>query len=335
MAGESISAPTLVGQVNSAGSDRVLHLKVWSGEILTQFEKSVVMKALVTTRRIASGKSATFPVLGRATAAYHIPGENVIAEGGASSKYLSDIMANERVILIDNLLTSSLLLNDLDEAMSHYDVRAPLTAELGRAMANQFDINAMAKLYATAAEASILTGADNDPTGSTLSLPATVEPTGANWVGAFWDAAKAMDKNSVPKEGRYFLCSPDVYYSLINRSEVQAFINRDFAGRGGLPEGALPKVANFTIINTEQFPTTNLSQVTGDLNDYGTDMSLALGCFGHSSAIGVVQLLDLSVQAEYKIEYQGDLVVTRFAMGIGTLRPASVVALVQATPRFF
>lgn len=325
---------TLVGHANSTGSDRALHLRVWSGEVLTAFEKTTVMRSLVTTRRITSGKSATFPILGRAKAVNHLPGENILTESTGAT-YLSEILANERLILIDNTLISAVLVNDLDEAMSHYEVRAPFTSELGRALANQFDIDAMAKLFATASEASLLTGSDEDPTGTTLTLPTAAEPSGAVWAGAFWDAASAMDVASVPRESRFFLCPPQVYYSLINTTEIQAFINRDFAGMGSLPGGQLPRVAGFTIINTEQFPITNLSQRSGDLNDYGTDMSLALGCFGHETAIGQVQLLDTTVQAEYKIEYQGNLVVARYASGIGTLRPASVVALGQTTPRFF
>lgn len=325
---------TLVGHANSTGSDRALHLRVWSGEVLTAFEKTTVMRSLLTTRRITSGKSATFPILGRAKAVNHLPGENILTESTGAT-YLSEILANERLINIDNTLISAVLVNDLDEAMSHYEVRAPFTSELGRALANQFDIDAMAKLFATASEASLLTGADEDPTGTTLSI-ATGTITGALWAGMFWDAASEMDQKSVPKLGRYFLCPPQVYYDLINTDEIQAFINKDFAGMGSLPGGMLPRVAGFTIINTEQFPITDLgTQRAGDLNDYSTDMALALGCFGHETAIGQVQLLDTTVQAEYKIEYQGNLVVARYASGIGTLRPASVVAVVQATPRFF
>ncbi len=325
---------TLVGHANAAGSDRALHLRVWSGEVLTSFEKTTVMRSLVTTRRITSGKSATFPILGRAKAVNHLPGENLLTESTGAT-YLSEILANERLINIDNTLISAVLVNDLDEAMSHYEVRAPFTSELGRALANQFDIDAMGMLHATASQASLLTGADLDPVGTVLTI-ATGEPTGALWAGMFWDAASAMDVASVPRENRYFLCPPQTYYSLINTDEIQAFINKDFAGMGSLPGGQLPKVAGFTIIRTEQYPITDLgAQRSGTQNDYSTDMALALGTFGHETAIGQVQLLDTTVQAEYKIEYQGNLVVARYASGIGTLRPASVVAVEQSTPRFF
>lgn len=333
----AFTLPVLVGQEHNTGSDRTLHLKVWSGEIITQFDRATIMKALMTTRRITTGKSATFPVLGRASAAFHIPGENILTSGTLGDDYLSNIETSERVILVDNLLISSLILNDLDSAMNHYDERAPLTAELGNALAAQFDIHAMAKLYATASEASTLTVVtSDDPAGSTLTVGANnTEPTGVQWLAMFWAAAEAMDLNFVPADSRYFIVPPQNYYSLFNNDQLQKFIDRDVGGMGSNALAKFPKIANFSIISTALFPITNLAQATGDLNDYGTDMSLAMGVFGHSSAIGTVQLLDVGVQAEYKLELQGDLVVARYASGTGTLRPGSAIAVKADTVRWF
>lgn len=333
----AFTLPVLVGQEHNTGSDRTLHLKVWSGEIITQFDRATIMKSLMTTRRITTGKSATFPLLGRASAAFHIPGENILTSGTIGSDYLSNIETSERVILIDNLLISSLVLNDLDSAMNHYDERAPLTAELGNALATQFDIHAMAKLFATAAEASKLTvTTSDDPAGSTITVgAANTEPTGAQWLAMFWEAAESMDLNFVPSESRYFIVPPQNYYSLFNNTDLQKFIDRDVGGMGSNALAAFPKIAGFSIINTALFPTTNLSQATGDLNDYGTNMALAMGVFGHPSAIGTVQLLDVGIQAEYKLELQGDLVVARYASGTGTLRPGSAIAVTADTTRWF
>lgn len=331
-----VTLPTLVGEQNAGGDDRVLHLKVWSGEVITQFEKTTIMKSMVTTRRITSGKSATFPVLGRAKAVFHVPGENILTDATGAT-YLSQILANERVILIDNLLTSSVLLGDLDEAMSHYDVRAPLTAELGQALARQYDIHAMSKLWDTAAEASLLTPGDEDPVGGSITLTASaIEATGPEWLAAFMAAALNFDKNSVPTEQRFFLCAPDAYYSIVNNSDMDKFIDRDFAGQGSFAEAKWPKIAGFSIIKTELFPTTDQgAAATGDLNDYSADMDLAIGVFGHPSAIGTVQLMDVGLQAEYKIEYQGTLVVSRYASGTGTLRPASAIQLLVPVTRWY
>ena len=71
MAGEGITDPSRVGQINSAGDVDALFLKKFSGEILQTFEESNVFKPLHTIRTIENGKSAQFPVTGIASANYH------------------------------------------------------------------------------------------------------------------------------------------------------------------------------------------------------------------------------------------------------------------------
>jgi hypothetical protein len=53
----------------------------------------------------------------------------------------------------------------------------------------------------------------------------------------------------------------------------------------------------------------------------------------HESAVGTVKLMDLSMEGEYKIEYQGTLLVAKYAVGHGILRPESAVEIqAAATP---
>jgi len=60
-----------LGQVNGAGDDRALFLKLYAGEVLTAFEEKNIFMGLHRTRTIASGKSAQFPLTGVASAKYH------------------------------------------------------------------------------------------------------------------------------------------------------------------------------------------------------------------------------------------------------------------------
>ena len=115
------TTPSRVGQVNSAGDANALFLKKFAGEILTTFEENNVFKPLHTIRTIESGKSASFPVTGIATASYHTPGQN-IADAGNS--YLSDPKKNEQVITIDDVLLASTFLSSIDDVKNHYDIRS-------------------------------------------------------------------------------------------------------------------------------------------------------------------------------------------------------------------
>ena len=95
------ATPASIARVNASGSEDALFLKVFSGEVLTAFERSSVTQGAEMVRSISNGKSASFPVMGRIAAAYHTPGAEIVG---------SDVNHNEKVITINDLLVSSAFL---------------------------------------------------------------------------------------------------------------------------------------------------------------------------------------------------------------------------------
>ena len=126
----AVAQPASIGRVNAAGSEDALFLKVFAGEVLTAFERSSVTQGAEMVRAISSGKSASFPVMGRIAAAYHTPGAEIVG---------TDVNHNEKVITINDLLISSAFLSNIEEAKNHWDVRGAYSAEIGRALAFQKD----------------------------------------------------------------------------------------------------------------------------------------------------------------------------------------------------
>ena len=171
-----------LGLVNNSGTGYdALFLKVFSGEVLTAFsENNVFNDSLHTVRTISSGKSAQFPVTGTATAAYHTAGTPLV---GANQ-----ILANEKIISIDDLLIAQSFVQQLDELKNHYDVRSIYATELGKALAKRYDQN-VAKTIANASRASTtLTGGSG---GTVLTLAngntATANVTGDEIAAAIYD----------------------------------------------------------------------------------------------------------------------------------------------------
>ncbi|MGQ3672297.1 hypothetical protein ACT6QG_07890 [Xanthobacter sp. TB0136] len=82
-----------------------MFMKIFAGEVLTEFERVNVFKALHFVRQIKAGKSASFPLIGRASSGYHTPGAYI--EGNAISHA-------ETVITVDDLLQSSTFIPDVD-----------------------------------------------------------------------------------------------------------------------------------------------------------------------------------------------------------------------------
>ena len=72
---------SFLGKANNTGDDNALFLKLFSGEVLAAFAKQNKMLPMTSVRSISQGKSAQFPVFGRAASAeYHTPGNEITGQ---------------------------------------------------------------------------------------------------------------------------------------------------------------------------------------------------------------------------------------------------------------
>jgi len=353
--------PSRIGQVNLAGAVDELFLKVFSGEIITTFEKYNTMMPLHRVRTIQSGKSATFPVTGVATAAYHTPGESVLsqvnetnlfaaaasagspttsftAQTGTTSKYLSRLRHNEKIIYIDDVLVSSVFVADIDEMMNHYDVRSVYSTEIGRAMAYTADRNLLRTVIAGARRTTDrFGGSSTDFLGAQVGIGAA--PTGDTIIAALFDVARRMDDASVPQDNRVCILNPTQYYNLV-RSGKDA-INHDLndGSNGSIAKGEVLSVAGIRIMKSNQLPSANESSTedtlhgaagiknnvitaanSGTAGYSGLNYSTTRGIVFHQEAVGTVKLMDLSVESEYQMDRLGTLMLAKYAMGHNVLR---------------
>ena len=317
-----------------------LFLKTFSGEVLASFAERNVMMPLHTVRTITSGKSAQFPMTGVAAAAYHVPGAEIV--GGA-------INHAERVISIDNLLTSSAFIANIDEAMNHYDVRSIYSKEIGFALANHAD-----KALIRTAIAGSLDAAD--PIGNAGGGTVTTGSTGDGLVDGLLEAAQKFDEADVPQGDRYAVVTPARYYGILKAAggsdTASAIQNRDFGGTASPTrcDQAL-MVGGIQVLMSNHIPTGDESTASGALGDgtdgvrndpfvdagatgaaagegySGVDFSNYIGVAFHRSGIGTCKLLDLAVESDYLVQNQGTLMVAKYAMGHNYLRAEACVGL--------
>ena len=314
------ASPSGIGQVNNANASDALFLKQFSGEVLTSFEQATVTADKQMVRTIANGKSAQFPVMGRSSAAYHTPGAEITG---------TDINHNEKVITINDLLLSSHFISNIEEAKNHYDVRSVYSSEMGRALAFQMDKHVL-QTMAQAAAASANVG-DSGYASGTVITAATSNSNATALIGAIFDAAEALDDAYVPSEGRFCFLKPEQYYLLANASNA---VNVDFSGRGSIAEGTVPQIAGINLIKTPHLPTANVTGTGVDAGGAGGPQAVAAAnttaLIAHTSAVGTVKLMDLAVESEYDIRRQGTLMVAKYAMGHGVLRPEAAVQIQTA-----
>jgi len=305
-----------LGQINSAGDAKAIFLKVFSGEVLVAFNETTQFMERTSSRNISSGKSAQFPASGKSSASYHTPGVELTGQA---------LNHAERVISIDDMLLSDHFIALIDEAMNHYDVRQIYSKQMGEALAVTADQN-IAQVMALAAKASAtVTGLSGGSEFNSANMPTS----GTELLTGAYSAAQALDEKDVPQggfpngaaNGRNMFVRPASYYDLVQNT---AAIDRDFGGEGSIAAGTIFRVAGLDIIKTNNLPSTNIT--TGPAA-YQGDFSKLVSCVSHSSAVGTVKLVDLRTEMGYDIRRQGTLLVAKYAIGHGILRPEAAVNL--------
>jgi hypothetical protein len=308
----SNATPSRLGQALATGDAKALFLKVFAGEVLAAFAEVNVMLGRHMVRAIQSGKSAQFPATWKGTASYHTVGAEIL--GGS-------IEHNEKVINIDDLLISPVFIANIDEAMNHYDVRSIYSAECGMALSNTFDKNVL-QVGVLAARAT--SNFDNLGFGGTKITDAnfksaTLATKAEALAEGIYKAAETLDTKDVPDAERYAVLRPAEYYALVQSAKA---INRDFGGRGSYAEGNVMVIAGVEVVKSNHLPSTLVN--TGP-TAYQGDFTQTIGLVMHKSAVATVKLIDLAIESSYDIRRQGTLIVAKYAVGHGILRPESAV----------
>ncbi|QEG13374.1 putative major capsid protein [Klebsiella phage vB_KpnP_NahiliMali] len=325
------------GKGQSTADNLALFLKVFGGEVLTAFVRRSVTMDKHMVRTIQNGKSAQFPVMGRTKAAYLKAGESL-------DDKRKDIKHSEKVITIDGLLTSDVLIFDIEDAMNHYDVRSEYSAQLGESLAIAADGAVLAEM---AALCNLPSGSNENiqglGTASVLSVGAKADLTdqaalGVAIIKGLTTARAKLTANYVPAGDRVFYTTPENYSAILaalmpNAANYQALIDPE--------NGSIRNVMGFQVFEVPHltvggagddrddetanqkhaFPAT----ATGDTK---VALDNVVGLFNHRSAVGTVKLKDMALERARRAEYQADQIIGKYAMGHGGLRPEAAGALV-------
>ena len=349
------------GQSNSAGDARALYLKLFSGEMFKGFQYNAIARDLVMKRTLKNGKSLQFIYTGRTTSEFHTPGNSILGNTDNAPPVA------EKTITCDDLLISSAFVYNLDEVLSHYDLRSEISRKIGYALAERYDRLAFRAVTRGARQASPITKTNFvEPGGTQIRVGSTTNDSDAYsstaLVSAFYDAAAAMDEKGVSGDGRVAVLNPRQYYELIQAVGSNGLINRDaqgtalqsgngiieiagikiyksmnipFLGKYGTAYGGTTGVTSPT--NTGSFVGPTLEDAsgasTGIQNDYGTAAEVgakSCGLIFQKEAAGMVEAIGPQVQVtsgDVSVVYQGDVMLGRLACGADYLNPAAAVEL--------
>ncbi len=307
-----------LGQVKGAGDVKALFLKVFSGEVLTAFETTTIMKEKTRQRVISSGKSAQFPATWRASSSYHTPGNEILGTA---------IQHNEVTISIDDLLISDVFIANIDEAANHYDVRAPYSKEIGLALARQYDSN-VARQVVRAARGAALFSAD---VGGSVIVDADADTSATSLAGSIWAGKQDLEEADVDVDGQTVECTlkPAQWYLLAQESTL--VLNRDVDGDGSYSKGSFSMIGGVQVSRSNNLPWGVDDSANAALpSDYRIDMTNTVGTVFVSEAAATVQLMGMGMESAYDIRRQGTLMVAKYAVGHGPLRNKCAVEISKA-----
>lgn len=321
------TTPSRLGQINAAGDERALFLKIFAGEILTAFKNSTVTQGRFLEKTITHGKSAAFPLTGIAAAQYHTPGKNIL---DAANGLLNQIKGNETPIHIDDVLIAATFIASIDEAMNHFETRQIYSAELGSALALKWDGNVIRKAIKAARITTPKITGLTSAVGTVLNKGATVETSASVLAAAIYEAGQKMDEKNVPVDGRVCYLRP-AQYSLL--AQWDKATDKNLGGAGVYSDGKVYRIGNIELLKTNQLPSTNeAAQAAGDKNGYHGNFADTVALVAHRGAVGTVKLLDLAFEQEYKTELQGTLMLAKYAVGHGDLRPECACEITKTAP---
>jgi hypothetical protein len=352
---------TQLGQANLAGDKRALYLKLFSGEMFKGFQNNTIARDLIMKRTLKNGKSLQFIFTGRTKSEFHTPGNSILGDSNGAPPVA------EKTITIDDLLISSAFVYELDEVLSHYDLRSEISRKIGYALAEKYDRLAFRAIARGARKASPISATGYvEPGGTQIRVGATTNDSdayvAANLVSAFYDAAAALDEKGVTSDGRVAVLNPRQYYELIQAVGSNGLVNRDSQGTALQSGNGIIEIAGIKIYKSMNIPflgkygtayggTTGVTAPgnTGDFvgealedasdaqtginNDYGTGAefgSKSCGLIFQKEAAGMVEAIGPQVQVtsgDVSVVYQGDVMLGRLACGCDYLNPAASVEL--------
>ena len=311
------------------GTDaRELYLRLFSGEMFKGFQHNTIARDLIMKRTLKNGKSLQFIFTGRTTSEFHTPGNSILGNDQGAPPVA------EKTITVDDLLISSAFVYNLDEVLSHYDLRSEISRKIGYALAEKYDRLAFRAISRGARKASPITKTNFVEPGGTQIQVGTGAGTEADafssthLVSAFYDAAAALDEKGVSQEGRVGVLNPRQYYELIQACQTNGLINRDTTAPALQGGNGIVEIAGIKIYKSMNIPflgnygtkyggTTGVTSPgnTGDFvgeamedasgatdginNDYGTAAefgSTSCGLIFQREAAGMVEAIGPQVQ---------------------------------------
>ena len=348
------SSPIRYGRDTTLETPRYddLWLPVYGGEVLAAFEEMTVAKNIVRSMTISSGNTMKFPMIHKMNAQRHLAGTELLG---------TDTETSERIITLDERpIVAHFDLDDVDQAMSHFETRSEIAKQAGRALARELDKNLLQLAVKASRETSkgVFEGGgyqadpsvlNNGAAWTNSALPATAttawtKDSAGLLLHAIEDIVVAWDQRDVPQEERYCIVPTDCWHRLRNiglppvgqfTAGTSTTIGYNPFASGTLPQG-VPSDADSSraqaltylgvnIVRSNFLP--NGNDITTGETKYAGDFTNTRAICIQKQAVGLLTLMGVQTETDRDVRRQTDFFMTKMLYGGGTLRPECAVEI--------
>jgi N4-gp56 family major capsid protein len=273
--------------------------EIWSDEIIAEYEKSLVMKPLIKSLRVAGKKGDTvripMPVRGSANEKVQETQVTLVADE-----------SGEKVITIDQHWEYSRLIEDITSVQAMSSLRKFYTQDAGYALATKVDSD----LIQSALDGFTVQG---HATEGGLVTPAVAGAAEDFSDQAFRDAIQILDDANVPMDSRKLVIPPAARNHIMG---IDRYVSSDFVNGRGVVNGKVGE-----LYGVDVYVSTNLPA-----NDQGEKPCLLF----HTDALVIGEQMAVRSQSQYKQEYLADLLTSDTLYGEDVYRPENGVVIYVA-----
>ena len=270
--------------------------KLWSDEIIAEYEKSLVMKPLIKSMKMVGKKGDTInipmPVRGSANQKLTETQVTLVAD-----------QSGNKQIVVDQHWEYSRLIEDITSVQALASMRKFYTQDAGYALATKVDSD----LVATAI-ANFTTVGHSTEDG--LVVPAVAGSAGDFSDAAFRDAIQILDDNDVPMDNRKLVIPPAARNHIMG---IDRYVSSDFVNGKGVVNGKIGELYGINVY------------VSTNLPDNGSGEKPCL--LFHTDALVIAEQMGVRTQTQYKQEYLADLMTADTLYGEDSYREDSGVVI--------
>lgn len=314
------SSPTLSNfDSGVAGQTNSFFLpEVYSKKIQNFFRKASIVEAITNTDY--TGEISSFGDTVNIIKEPTITTYAYTRGGGTTQTMLGD---QELVLVVDQARAFKFIVDDIEKKMSHVNWTATSTSAAAYALKDNMDSQVLAYISGSVSTSTpnMVIGTDAAASGPFADAATKAIAVGfgtglVDPIDVLARAARLLDEQNVPEEGRWFTAD-SVFYEVLSQSSSKLLSVDYNAGQGSIRNGLVSSglLRGFTMYKSNNMPV-------------GTNAKIALA--GHISAVATAQTM-LNVETLRDTSSFGDIVRGLHVYGRKTLRPESLVKVFWKT----